>query len=172
MFRKLVWTTALLALATVIFLRCTRSGGSSHALVGSTAPGFELASLDGGETSLESLRGKIVLLDFWATWCGPCRLTMPLLEKLQEEFPTDLVLLAVNLRESAATVRDYARSQGLKSLILLDSNGEVGSLYGSRSIPMQVLIDAEGVVRHVQIGYHPRMTEELREQIHKLRGAL
>ena len=139
------------------------------ALVGHSAPGFRLVDLYGSERSLDDYRGKIVLLDFWATWCGPCRLTMPILEKLQSEFPEDLVLLAVNLQESEATVRGYVQKQKLKSRMLLDRDGRVSSSYRVSSIPMQVLLDRGGTVRHVQIGLSSQLGEQISRQIAELK---
>ena len=81
--------------------RCKRPATEPGAAVqiGQAAPQFKLPDLKGREFALDQYRGKIVLLDFWATWCGPCRMTMPLLEKLQHEFPDDLTLLAINLQD-------------------------------------------------------------------------
>ena len=165
MYRKLMWVGCCLVLGTA-FLTCSRR--QTGVMVGQEAPGFQLATLDGRQVSLSGLRGKIVLLDFWATWCGPCRLSMPQLDNLQQEYEQNLVLLAINLNESPETVRGYTHSRNLKSVVLLDSEGTVGSTYKSRQIPMQVLIDQEGVVRHVQVGYSATMGEQLREEIDKL----
>ncbi len=165
MYRKLIWVVCCLALG-IALLKC--SGRQTGVLVGQEAPGFRLPAMDGRQVSLSDFRGKVVLLDFWATWCGPCRLSMPQLESLQQEYAQNMVLLAINLQESPETVRGYAHSRNLKSLVLLDSEGTVGSTYKSRSIPMQVLIDQEGVVRHVQIGYSSSMGQQLREEINKL----
>ncbi len=138
--------------------------------IGQPAPTFKLADLNGNQVSLDQFKGKVVLLDFWATWCGPCRMSMPLLEKLQSQYTADLALLAINLQEPRDLVASYVRTQNLHSRVLLDEEGEVGRVYRSSSIPMQVLIDKEGVIRHVQLGFSPRMGEQLREQIDQLRN--
>lgn len=108
------------------------------------------------------------MLDFWATWCGPCRMTMPVLENLEKEYKGSLVLLAINLQDPKDVVMDYVKKQALTSRILLDEQGSVGSLYGTDSIPMQFLLDRNGIVRHIQMGYRPRMASELRAAIAKL----
>jgi len=137
--------------------------------IGQTAPSFKLPDLEGREISLENFKGKIVLLDFWATWCNPCRMTMPVVEKLSKEYPKDLVLLAVNLQESKKIVEKYAFEQAISSQILLDEKGTVSTAYGASAIPMQFLIDRSGVVRHIQTGYSSKMASQMRAQIEQLR---
>jgi len=132
------------------------------------APGFKLPDLKGREFSLDQYKGKVVLLDFWATWCSPCRMTMPLLEKLQDEYHGNMALLAINLQEPEDIVRDYVREQNLSSKVLLDEEGSVGQAYGAESIPMQILIDKNGIVRYVQLGFNPAMASQLRAEIEKL----
>jgi thiol-disulfide isomerase/thioredoxin len=132
------------------------------------APNFKLRNLEGREVSLDQFRGKVVLLDFWATWCGPCRVTMPLLERLQKEFPKGMVLLAINLQESASVVRNYVREQDINSEVLLDEDGAVGSAYGAEAIPLQVLIDKEGKLRRVQAGLGSSTVAQLRAEIQRL----
>src|SRR5881409_1636675 len=144
-------------LANVVFLRYSGPRHDEHKLMGGPAPPFELSDLEGRTVSLAQFRGKIVMLDFWATWCGPCRISMPILDRLQKEFSDDMVLLAVNLREPRDIVRDYVARQNVRSRVVLDLEGNVGEEYESESIPMQVIIDQEGVVQHVSIGVIPGM---------------
>lgn len=138
-------------------------------LLGERAPAFRLRDLSGHETSLDEFRGKIVLLDFWASWCGPCRISMPIIEKLRREYPDDLVLLAINLRESEGTVRRYVERYNLRARVLLDSDGQVSSSYGVESIPTQVLVDRRGRVRHVQVGVSPALGDEMSRRIEELK---
>ena len=159
----------LVLVTALICSHCTRTPGTSEEVtVGRPAPLFQLNDLYGREISLSQYRGKVVILDFWATWCGPCRMSMPLLEKLQEENPGSLKLLAINLEEPLDQVRDYVARQNIRSTVLLDEEGKVGRIYGSESIPMQVLIDKEGIVRDVQVGFSPRMAEKLRHEVANL----
>jgi thiol-disulfide isomerase/thioredoxin len=137
--------------------------------IGQTAPLFKLSDLDGREISLENFKGKIVLLDFWATWCAPCRMTMPVIEKLAKEYPDDMVVLAVNLHESKDAVEKYAFEHAISTQILLDEEGMVSATYGAYAIPMNFLIDRSGVVRHIQTGYGSNMASRMRAQIEQLR---
>jgi len=157
----------ILAMLAVTYNGCG-AGPNENPEVGSLAPKFRLDDLNGNEVLLEQFRGKVVMLDFWAIWCGPCRVSMPLLEKLQHEFSNDMVLLAINLQEEPEYVREYVARRNIGSTVLLDIDGDVGRAYRSESIPMQVLIDKEGVIRHIQVGFHPSMEGMLREEIRKL----
>ncbi len=166
--KSLVWLVLLLA-ACLTAVKCGRRPGEEGGLaVGISAPEFQLADLRGQPVSLSQFRGKVVILDFWATWCGPCRMSMPILEKLQEEHPNDLKLLAINLEESRDEVRDYVARRNIRTTVLLDLEGKVGRTYGSESIPMQVLIDKKGIVRDIKIGFSPRMGDQLRKQLDQL----
>lgn len=153
----------LLAIFTIQIFRSSGSVG-----LGKTAPQFTLQDLAGREVSLEDYRGKIVILDFWATWCGPCRRTMPILEEIQAEYNGKMSVLAINLRESKDAVRDYILAQGLDATVLLDRDGSVGKQYGAAAIPMQFLVDQNGIVRDVLTGFSPGMRSRIREQINRL----
>jgi len=154
-----------------VSLNCGGPSTTPGLEIGRPAPEFELPDLSGSAVSLTQYQGKIVLIDFWATWCGPCRLTMPVLENLQKEYANELVLLAVNLQEPLDEVRQYVAAQRITSRVLLDQEGRVGSTYGSESIPMQVLIDQKGIVRDVQVGFSPSMGSRLRGEVRKLLGS-
>ena len=161
----------MLVVFSLTCIHCGSRGGQEGELqIGGRAPAFELADLRGQTVSLDQFRGKIVILDFWATWCGPCRMSMPMLEKLQKENPDDVKLLAINLEEPLDLVRDYVSRQNINTTVLLDSEGKVGRIYGSDSIPMQVLIDKKGIIRDIKVGFSPRMGEQFRTQLEKLRA--
>jgi len=163
---------SLLLLAGILAVAgCGRPPAKTESVVevGRAAPGFKLPDLFGKEVSLDQFRGKIVLLDFWATWCGPCRMTMPLVERLQKEYSNNMVLLAINLQDSREVVREYVRQQNINSQILLDEEGSVGKIYGTDAIPMQVLIDRSGIVRDIKTGFNPKMISQFRAEIERLR---
>ncbi|WP_139905776.1 TlpA disulfide reductase family protein [Clostridium thermarum] len=131
------------------------------------APDFTLTDTQGNKVTLSDLKGKKVYLNFWATWCPPCRKEMPDIEKLyQETKDSDLVILAVNLGEDKDTVTAFADKNNYNFRILLDSAETVAIDYQIRSIPTSYFIDEEGYVRAGKIGL---MTlEEMKQYVELL----
>jgi peroxiredoxin len=125
--------------------------------LGAPAPGFELSSLSGETIQLEDYRGKIVLLNFWATWCAPCRLEMPAFQSSAEIYGDELAVVAINNAESPGDVQTFVTELGLTFDVLLDPEAEVQRLYSVRGYPTSVLIDADGIIRIQHIGL---MTED------------
>ncbi len=117
------------------------------------AADFTLKNLEGLEVSLKDFQGKLVFLNFWATWCGPCRYEMPSMEKLWQNFKeNEFVILAVDLREGKEEVESFMKENGLTFPVLLDSRGQVGSIYGVRAIPTTYFIDSGGIIVGRAIG--------------------
>lgn len=109
------------------------------------APDFSLKLLGADELSLSDYRGKIVFMNFWATWCGPCRFEMPSMQRLYESVASDqFEILAVNLKESEVMVGDFVEELGLKFPVMMDTTGYVGSKYNVRGIPTTFLLDKQG----------------------------
>ena len=120
---------------------------------GDPAYDFALESLDGGQVSLSDFRGKNVMLNFWATWCGPCRIEIPHMVKLYGEMSgQDFEILAVNLREDSGRVRAFVSEYDMRFPILLDPQGKVGGAYFVRGIPTSVFVDREGIITAVHTG--------------------
>jgi len=155
---RLIKMAAALFLLIVVLTMAGCSGDSNGGQVpvlGSPAPDFQLENLDGQTVVLSELRGRPVLLNFWASWCGPCRLEMPFLQEVSEDEMwrgQGLVILAVNLREPASVAREFMEDNGLSFTVLLDSQGEVGMLYNTQYIPMTYFVDNDGIIRNIKRG--------------------
>ena len=109
------------------------------------AKDFTLGNLEGSLVSLKDFQGKVVFLNFWATWCPPCRAEMPAMEKLWQKFrEEEFVILAVDVREGKEKVSSFVKENGLTFPVLLDSRGGVANTYGIRAIPTTYLLDPEG----------------------------
>lgn len=120
---------------------------------GSVAPDFELPDVNGEMVRLSDYRGRPVILNFWATWCAPCRLEMPELERAQAEFGADgPAVLTLNQEESAEQVGAFFTEVGLTLPALLDSDGDVGTAYGAFFLPTTVIVGPDGVVAAVHRG--------------------
>ena len=118
------------------------------------APDFTLEDLTGKRISLKSLRGRVVFLNFWATWCIPCRQEMPTMEKLHRELKEQgLEVAAVNFRETEKEVRKFFGELGLTFTALLDKDGKVSEEYGAWSIPLSYFINRKGEFVGKVIGY-------------------
>ena len=122
---------------------------------GFTAPGFTLDLLGGGQATLSSLRGKVVLVNLWASWCLPCKAEMPAIEKIYTAFKSQgFEVLAVNLtrQDSETAVAAFIQQNDLTFPILLDRGGEVGARYSLLGLPSSYFIDRQGIIRSVVVG--------------------
>jgi peroxiredoxin len=163
------WNTLLLATLLLggLYIAATRVGpeppvalsGPREAAatpaprVGHPAPDFTLARLDGAQVRLADLRGQVVLINVWATWCPPCRAEMPMIQEAYERYgERGFAVLAVNAREDAATVAAYMHDGGLSFPALLDSDGAVGAAYQASIMPSSFFVDRTGVIRAVYKG--------------------
>ena len=131
--------------------------------VGNMAPDFQLPDLEGRTVSLSDFHGMPVLLNFWATWCGPCRAEMPFIQDVFEDkkfSEKGLVILAVNLGESRSKVEQFMETYGLSFEVLLDTSQDVGQAYNIRGIPTTFFIDKDGIIKDIKIGAFSN-TEEI-----------
>jgi peroxiredoxin len=121
---------------------------------GMKAPDFSLPTLTGSKLSLASLRGKVVVIDFWAQWCEPCKKELPQLQKLAKEFSgKDVVVLAINLDKTKDNAQRLAQQLGLSIPVLLDPSGAVAATYDLPKMPTSFLVDKRGIVRFVHEGF-------------------
>jgi len=139
------------------------------ALIGKLVPNLRLRMLDGKTRELTSFRGQIVLLDFWATWCGPCLAELPVLKQVARDFsPHGVTMLAVTDEEDTDQIRKTLASRKLDPPIAIDVEHNAGEFFGVSTLPHLVLIDRDGIVRDVYVGFSPHLESELREQLEKL----
>lgn len=114
--------------------------------VGQPAPNFAFVWEDGAGADLASLRGRPVVINFWATWCGPCRAEMPELVALHNSDP-EVIVLEINTQESLDVIRPFAEEYGMTMPVVVDEAGAVRTLYGVRNMPTTLFIDGEGIIR-------------------------
>jgi thiol-disulfide isomerase/thioredoxin len=148
----------------------TGVAGLESALVGQIAPDFTLELAGGGKFRLSEQRGRVVVLDFWATWCAWCMQSMPDLDKMAADFGDDITWIAVNLQEDSQTVAAALERLGITPRTALDVDGAAAEKFGVTAIPQTVVIDAEGKVTRVFIGGGPNFVDQLRAAIAETLG--
>jgi peroxiredoxin len=137
--------------------------------VGTSAPDFTLKTLAGGNMRLQEQRGQVVLVNFWATWCGPCRKEMPHLNRIADKYKSSgLVLLGVNVDDDVGNALAVAAKLGVKFPVLLDTDKKVSRLYDLNSMPSTMVIDRSGKVRFVHRGYQDGYEDLYDKQIRDL----
>jgi len=161
---------ALVILATLAFWLAP--GRALAVDAGQPAPSFSAHALDGDSTlSLGAYKGKVVFLDFWASWCGPCQTAMPLIESLRNEFPADqFQVLAVNVDQDPQKAKAFLSRRKVGYPSVSDPEGRLPATYGLKTMPTSYLIDRNGVVRAVHPGFRASDLDGLRAQIRALIG--
>lgn len=140
-------------------------------MISEPATNFVLQNLEGEEISLESLKGKVVVLDFWATWCPPCKASFPMMQKAQERFKEDenVVFYFVNTREKGedkvAKAKSFLEKKGYDFKVLFDLDQAVYKSYKMRGIPTKFVIDPAGNIRFKSVGYRGGNDEKLIEEL-------
>jgi peroxiredoxin len=135
----------------------------------SPAPGFALESRDGERVSLESLKGEVVMINFWATWCVPCRQEMPHLQALYERYNSlGFELLAVNVEDNPEGARKWLKETPVTFPVLFDPKNDVSKLYNVVAMPSTVLVGRDGTMRAIHHGYKPGYEGEYQTQVRTL----
>ena len=156
----------LVAFAAFAILAGTASSAIAPA---TTAPDFTLHAMGGPNLRLKEQRGRVVMVNFWATWCGPCRQEMPHLNRLYEKYRgAGFVLLGVNVDEDVAKAADVAAKLGVTFPVLLDTEKAVSKLYDVSTMPSTMIIDRDGKVRYVHRGYLAGYEDNYEKQIREL----
>ena len=149
--------------------RAPVAGRAESPLIGKLAPSFTLQDLNGKRVSLSDFKGKVVLLDFWATWCGPCVRTIPHLDALHKKYKDQgLVVIGINNERDHAKVKEFAKDR-ISYIILLDADKQFRQ-YGARSIPTAFYIDKDGKIRYRDVGFGPGKEKEMERKVKELLG--
>ncbi len=142
---------------------------ASSGLEGQAAPDFALKSSTGENLRLSEFRGDVVMINFWATWCGPCRQEMPLLDELYARYErVGFNLLGVNIDDDSRRAMQMIDELGVDFPVLFDARKEVSKLYEVNAMPVTVLVDREGTVRYVHHGYKPGYEDKYLDQVRSL----
>lgn len=152
------------------FLGIFAGGGlASSGLVGAPAPDFALKSAGGENLRLSEYRGEVVMINFWATWCGPCRQEMPLLDELYDRYErVGFTLLGVNIDDDRQQAMQMAEELDVSFPVLFDSEKSVSKRYEVDAMPVTVLVDRGGTVRYVHHGYKPGYEQHYLTEIREL----
>ncbi len=160
---------ALVQFAIAVALTAAAALAGAAVTPQSGAPDFTLPSLDGPNLRLREQRGQVVMINFWATWCGPCRSEMPHLSKLYDKYrASGFTLLAVNIDEDPRKAAGLAKQLGMRFPVLLDADKKVSRLYDLSTMPSTVLVDRDGRVRYVHRGYRDGYEDTYDKQIREL----
>jgi len=152
---------------TILFAIST-SYAASEKMSGKAA-NFTLKSHSGKNIKLSELRGEVVMLNFWASWCGPCRKEMPLLEKIHKKYKRlGFTLLGVNVEENSKAAKNYLKDVKVSFPILFDTTNKTSKLYNVSAMPTTILIDRNGNKRFLHKGYKPGYENDYKKEIKKL----
>jgi len=133
------------------------------------APKFQLTSMAGAPISLDQLKGQVVMINFWASWCGPCREEMPVLEKLYAKYkPMGFTMIGVNVEPDSKLAAEWLKATPVTFPILFDTKSEVSKLYQVSSMPSTVIVDRKGNLRWMHRGYKAGAENEYLDQIRAL----
>jgi peroxiredoxin len=136
---------------------------------GAAAPGFQLNSSTGKPIGLADLKGQVVLINFWASWCGPCRQEMPILDQLYHSYQAaGFTLIGVNVEPNASDAKKFLKDTPVTFPILFDPTSAVSKLYEVSGMPSTVIVDRDGKIRYVHHGYKPGDESEYLDQIRAL----
>ena len=156
-------------MAGLVFSVFAAASLASSGMEGQMAPDFVLKSSSGENLRLSEYRGDVVMINFWATWCGPCRQEMPLLDELYARYQrVGFNLLGVNIDDDPQRAMRMVHELGIRFPVLFDERKEVTELYNVEAMPATILVDREGNVRYVHHGYKPGYEDRYLDQIRSL----
>jgi cytochrome c biogenesis protein CcmG/thiol:disulfide interchange protein DsbE len=173
---------AVTALGLVTLTGCGGGGGtgggggggdeSTHALKRKAAPDGKLKTTEGEAVRVADFKGKVLIVDYWATWCGPCKASFPKIDALYKKHKDEgLEVVAINENDEPKDMKaiaEFVKETGASFTIALDSDGKLASKYAVETMPSTFVIDRSGVVRYVHAGYHDDEAEKLEKEVSKL----
>lgn len=162
------WQKAFFSIGILLLALVVNSTGAA-VNENSAAPDFVLKSRNGHNVRLSELRGQVVMINFWATWCGPCRQEMPLLETLYQRYKKlGFTLLGVNVEENSRPAANFLKDVPVSFPVLFDSRNDVSKLYKVSGMPSTVIVDRDGKVRFAHTGYVPGDESKYSQMVRKL----
>ncbi len=163
------WRVTLARPLVAAVLAAITTGAAATANVGAPAPDFALKTLDGPNMRLQEQRGKVVLINFWATWCGPCRQEIPHLNRIADKYRSaGLVLMGVNIDDDVRKAAEVADKLKVSFPVLLDTGKSVSKLYNLNAMPSTLVVDRSGRVRYLHRGYQDGYENTYDAQIREL----
>ena len=160
----------------LVVVACWFAGAAADAhAAGEQAPEFTLRDINNKSVSLSDFKGKVVLVNFWATWCGPCKVEMPHLDKMDAELGErgfEVLSISTDDARAASMVKPFIKKNGYQFTVLLDKTTAVVSKYNpAKTLPYTAIIDREGRIAHVHMGYNPGDEVKMRAEVEALLGA-
>jgi len=161
-------------LGSIFVKRCALAvmlvaGAAYAADAGGPAPAFTLTDLAGQQATLSQYKGQVVMVNFWATWCGPCQQEMPLLDQMYKKYkPAGFTLLGVSVDKEGPAVKELMARKPVSFPVLLDPANQVSKAYHVAEMPSSVIIDRKGEIRYVHRGYRPGDENEYQDRIRQL----
>jgi thiol-disulfide isomerase/thioredoxin len=160
---------AALSVALLVSAASVRAAGTLKPWSGGATPPLALRDLNGKEHKLTDYKGKVVVLNFWATWCDPCREEMPSMQRLQDKLAgKPFAILAVDYGEGPPRIKDFLKSVPVRFTVLLDRDASAATAWKVKVLPTTLVIDAEQRVRYIAVGDIGWDTQAVEEQIRKL----
>jgi peroxiredoxin len=159
------WIKRCAMAAIVVATTAFAAGGDASG----PAPAFTLTALSGQQGALSQYKGQVVMVNFWATWCGPCQQEMPLLDQMYKKYkPAGFTLIGVNVDKDAPAVKELLARRPVSFPVLLDPANQVSKAYHVDDMPSSVIIDRKGEIRYIHRGYKPGDENEYLDRIRQL----
>lgn len=160
--RKFMTLAAIVSLSVLPAIGAMTGG--NHA-----APKFDVANIEGGRISLDDYKGRVVYVDFWASWCGPCRKSFPFMQELQQEYDDEgLTVIAINMDQNSDDAHRFLEENPAAFLIGRDPAGRVAKQFGVMTMPSSFIVDRDGMIQEVHMGFKPSTKKKITSKIGEL----